>query len=189
MAYEQAARYYRWALEAGADDRLAVLIELGQAQVLAGEVTAGRTTLAEAGSEALEARRGDDLARAVLAMGGGLGGFEVEVGDSEQIRLLEATLELLPEGDEALRAVVLSRLSVTITGAGAEPRRTELARDAAGMARRVGDAGAEVAALAAQPAPATTARSIIPPAAPGSGAAIRLAHRIRRSNPGRRRPG
>lgn len=149
MGYEQAAQYYRWALDAGADDHLALLLELGEAQILAGDLTAGRATLAEAAAAAIEARRADELARSVLAMGGGVGGFEVEVGNADQIRLLEAALALLPDGDGSLRTGVLGRLSVTITGAGAVPRRIELARDAAGMARRIDDPEAEVAALAA----------------------------------------
>lgn len=149
MGYEQAARYYRWAIDAGPSDPLGVLLALGEAEMMAGSPASGRATLAEVASAALEAGRADELARAVLAMGGGIGGFEVAVGDAEQLRLLEAALSLLPEGDSPLRAALLGRLSVTISGTGVEPRRIELARAAAEMARRVGDADAEVAALAA----------------------------------------
>ena len=98
---------------------------------------------------AQQAARGDDLARAVLAMGGGVGGFEVEVGDASQQRFLEQALRLLPEVDSALRALVLARLSVTITGAGTLARRIELARQAVSVAQRIGDLRAEVGALAA----------------------------------------
>jgi hypothetical protein len=149
MAYEQATRYFRWALEAGAEDRLPLTLELGEAQVLAGELTNGRNTLAQAAAMALEVSRGDDLARAVLAMGGGIGGFEVAVGDAGQVRLLEHALRLLPEADGSLRAAVLGRLSVTIAAPESEERRIELAREAASMAQRVGDARAEAGALAA----------------------------------------
>ena len=149
MAYEQATRYFRWALGAEAGDRLTLALELGEAQVLAGELTSGRATLAEAAAMALRARRGDDLARAVLAMGGGIGGFEVAVGDSEQIRLLQQALYLLPEVDGSLRAAVLGRLSVTSAAAASEERRISLARESASMAQRMGDVRVEVAALAA----------------------------------------
>ena len=149
MGYEQAARYYRWALDAGAGDRLSTMLELGEALVLAGELTQGRALLAEMAALAREAERADDLARAVLAMGGGVGGFEVEVGDASQQRFLEQALRLLPEADSALRALVLARLSVTITGAGTLARRIELARQAVSIAQRVGDVRAEVGALAA----------------------------------------
>ena len=149
MGYEQAARYYRWALDAGAGDRLSTMLELGEALVLAGELTQGRAVLAEMAALAREAERADDLARAVLAMGGGVGGFEVEVGDASQQRFLEQALRLLPEADSALRALVLARLSVTITGAGTLARRIELAHQAVSIAQRVGDVRAEVGALAA----------------------------------------
>jgi predicted ATPase len=42
MGYEQAARYCRWALDAGAGDRLGTMLELGEALVLAGEPTQSR---------------------------------------------------------------------------------------------------------------------------------------------------
>jgi hypothetical protein len=73
----------------------------------------------------------------------------VAVGDAGQIRLLEHALRLLPEADGSLRAAVLGRLSVTIAAPASEERRIGLARQAASMAQRVGDARAEVAALAA----------------------------------------
>jgi hypothetical protein len=149
MAYEQAARYYRWVLDAATGDRLSTMLELGEALVLAGELKQGRAVLVEMAALAHEANRGDDLARAVLAMGGGIGGFEVEVGDASQQRFLEQALRLLPEVDSALRALVLARLSVTITGAGALARRIELAHQAVSIAQRVGDVRAEVGALAA----------------------------------------
>ena len=149
MAYEQATRYFRWALDAEADDQMTLTLELGEAQVLAGELTNGRATLAESAEMALQAGRGDHLARAVVAMGGGIGGFEVAVGDPEQIRMLEHALLLLPETDGSLRAAALGRLSVTIAAPVSEERRVSLARESAAMAQRVGDARTEVAALAA----------------------------------------
>jgi len=149
MGYEQAARYYHWALDAGAGDRLSTMLELGEALVLAGELIQGRALLAEMATLAREAERADDLARAVLAMGGGVGGFEVEVGDASQQRFLEQALHLLPAAERSLRALVLARLSVTITGVGSLARRIELARQAVSIAQRVGDVRAEVGALAA----------------------------------------
>ena len=41
MGYEQAARYYRWALDAGAGDRLSTMLELGEALVLGWRVDPG----------------------------------------------------------------------------------------------------------------------------------------------------
>lgn len=147
--YEQAARYFRWALDARVDDRLSVMLELGEALVLAGELTQGRAILAETAALALDAERGNELARAVLAMGGGIGGFEVEVGDVSQIRLLEDALRLLPAEDDSLRAGVLARLSLTLSGMESVARRSDLAREAVGMAQRVDDVRAEIGAYAA----------------------------------------
>lgn len=149
LAFEQAARYFRWALDAQAGDRLDLTFKLGEAQVLAGELAAGRASLREAADLALSSRRADELARAVLAMGGGVGGFEVEVGDAPTIELLEQALQLLPPDDGPTRAAVLARLAVASMGRTGEARRIELARAAVGMAARVGDPTVEVGALAA----------------------------------------
>ena len=82
-------------------------------------------------------------------MGGGVGGFEVDVFDLEQGRSLEDALRLLPDSDSALRAAVLARLSIASAAIASPDERASLADQAADMARRVGDTEAEVAALAA----------------------------------------
>ena len=82
-------------------------------------------------------------------MGGGVGGFEVDLLDVGQAPLLEDALRLLPARDSALRAAVLARLSIVGTGTASADDRAGLADEAAAMARRVGDTEAEVAALAA----------------------------------------
>jgi hypothetical protein len=97
----------------------------------------------------LETEAAEVLAHAVLAMGGGVGGFEVDVLDFEQESLLKEALRLLPDQDSALRAAVLARLSVASAATESPDERASLADQAAKMAWRVGDADAEVAALAA----------------------------------------
>ena len=142
MGYEQAARYYRWALDAGAGDRLSTMLELGEALVLAGELTQGRALLAEMAALAREAERADDLARAVLAMGGGVGGFEVEVGDASQQRFLEQALVCYLKRTVRCERWSWPRLSVTITGAGtlaaAHRARTPGGKHCAARRRRSG---------------------------------------------------
>jgi AAA ATPase domain len=148
LAHEQAISHYRTALDLGAGG-FDVRRRMGEAQVQAGHIGAGRDTLRLVARKALETEAAEVLARAVLAMGGGVGGFEVDVFDFEQERLLNEALRLLPAQDSALRAAVLARLSVA-SAAGASPdERASLADQAAKMARRVGDPEAEVAALAA----------------------------------------
>jgi AAA ATPase domain len=148
LAYEQAVGHYRMALELGAAG-LDVRRRMGEAQVQAGHIGAGRDTLRFVAHRARDAGAAEDLARSVLAMGGGVGGFEVDIFDLEQGGLLDDALRLLPDGDSALRAAVLARLSIASAATASTDKRADLAEKAANMARRVGDAEAEVAALAA----------------------------------------
>jgi hypothetical protein len=147
-AYEQAVGHYRMALELGVGD-LSVRRRLGETQVMAGRIGAGRDILRTVARKARDAGAAEELARAVLAMGGGVGGFEVDLFDVGQTPLLEDALRLLPARDSTLRAAVLARLSIVGTGTASADDRAGLANDAAAMARRVGDTEAEVAALAA----------------------------------------
>jgi hypothetical protein len=78
-----------------------------------------------------------------------VGGFEVDVSDRSQIGLLEDARQALPPEDGTLRAAVLARLSLARAGQATPEECTTQAREAAEMARRIGDAGAEAAALAA----------------------------------------
>jgi AAA ATPase domain len=148
LAHEQAIDHYRMALDLGAGG-LDVRRQMGEAQVQAGHIGAGRDTLRLVARKAREAGAGDVLARSVLAMGGGVGGFEVDIFDLEQGPLLEDALRLLPDDDSALRAAVLARLSVASAAVASPDERASLADQATNMARRVGDVEAEVAALAA----------------------------------------
>ena len=148
MAHEQAVGHYGMALELGAGS-LDVWRRLGEAQVQSGHISAGRDTLRLVAWKAKEAEAAEVLAHAVLAMGGGVGGFEVDIFDVEQGPLLEEALHLLPGRDSAIRAAVLARLSIASAAVASPDERASLADQAAAMARRVGDAEAEVAALAA----------------------------------------
>ena len=148
LAHEQAIGHYRMALELGAGG-LDVQRRMGEAQLQAGHIGAGRDVLRMVARKAKEANAGEVLARAVLAMGGGVGGFEVDVLDLEQGRLLKDALRLLPDQDSALRAAILARLSIASAVIASPDERASLADQAANMARRVGDTEAEVAALAA----------------------------------------
>ena len=82
-------------------------------------------------------------------MGGGIGGFEVDVFDREQAGFVQDAVRLLPDSDSGLRAAVLARLSIASAATASADQRASLAEQAAVMARRVGDTEAEVAALAA----------------------------------------
>lgn len=149
LGYEQAIRYYQWALEGEADDSLDALVGLGEAQLLAGDLRSARTTLHQAAQAAFQQHNGETLARAVLSMGTGVGGFEVDIYDDEQRTLLEHALRLLPEHDSSLRAAVMARLSLARALVATIAERAADAEAAAQMAARVGDRAVEVSALGA----------------------------------------
>ena len=147
LGYDHAASLYHWARDLG-DDSLDTLTELGEAQVLAGQLAQGRQTLASAAARAAAERRGEALTRAVLAAGSGIGGYEVDVRDEQQVARLRDALPLLGD-DSRLRAAALARIALVDTSLPAG-RRAALADNAAAIAARLGDIAGEVAALAAR---------------------------------------
>ena len=145
--YEQATRFYRWALDAPGEDERGIRLELGEAQVLSGEMSAGRSALRELAHECLNTGDGETAARALLAMGGGAAGFEVDVDDVEVHGLLQRALALMPEGDSSTKATALARSALGRSLVDAAAR--SCAQEAVDMARRLGDTRAEAAAIAA----------------------------------------
>lgn len=148
LAYDHAASLYLWARNLG-DDSLDTLTELGEAQVLAGQLTQGRQTLDSTATRAAAESRGEALTRAVLAGGSGVGGYEVDVRDEHQVALLRNALSLLGDDDSRLRAAALARIALVDTSLTIE-RRATLADDALAMSARLGDADGEVGAAAAR---------------------------------------
>ncbi|MDP8960218.1 MAG: tetratricopeptide repeat protein, partial [Actinomycetota bacterium] len=84
----------------------------------------------------------EELARAALGLGGGGSGFEARPADQHQIDLLEEARAALGQEDSALRAWVLTRLSVAATGRQNPEQRADLSREAVEVARQVNDARA-----------------------------------------------
>jgi hypothetical protein len=144
--FEAAALHFARALEHPSTDRAAVSVEYGEALQLGGDVAAARAVLLRA---AREARQPADLARAALALGGGVAGFEVAAHDDEQTALLRRADADLPHDEPALRAAVRARLSVALAGTVPDTVRVDLAEQATATARRVGDQEIETAAQAA----------------------------------------
>jgi tetratricopeptide (TPR) repeat protein len=147
--FETAAEHFRRALTADGTDQVALRVELGEALQLSGEIEAARAELLRAAREAEAAGRPVELARAALALGGGLAGFEVPHSDDAQATLLTRAAALLPDAERALRAAVLGRLS--LAGAATMPAvdRIATAERAVQLARDAGDAAVESAVLAA----------------------------------------
>jgi tetratricopeptide (TPR) repeat protein len=155
FAEEEAGEWYERALSLvrsggfGVADELPVLLALGEARVRRGDLPAARSAYVEAANIARRADRPDDLARAALGLGAGLGGFEISLFDQTQIDLLEDALVAIGTDDSSRRAQVLARLSVALSFMAAEERRFELSREAVEMARRLGDQATLGYALAA----------------------------------------
>jgi tetratricopeptide (TPR) repeat protein len=149
MGYEQAVDAYRIALRGKEIERTKVMLELGEAQMYAGDLEGSRLTFAQAAELARQSGRASHLALAALGMGTGLGGFEVPLHNELQVELLEEALTSLPERDGGLRAAVMGRLSLAYADSAREGERIKLARSAVAMAGRVGDPCVESGALAA----------------------------------------
>ncbi|HEX4398371.1 MAG TPA: AAA family ATPase [Trebonia sp.] len=151
FGFEAAAAHYARALASRPAEATAVSVEYGEALQLCGDVAAAREVLLGAAREAASAgrERAGDLARAALALGGGLAGFEVPLQDEEQADLLRSADAALPPGETALRAAVRGRLSLALAGSASQAERVALAQDAVRLARAAGERQIESAVLAA----------------------------------------
>jgi class 3 adenylate cyclase len=145
MAHEEAARQYELALQAlelrehNEAGKCAMLLTLSETLWRAGEYDRAKETGLQAANLARKLADGESLARAVLDYGGTLPAFAAVIRDETLVALLEEALAALPEGDNPLRARVLSRLAEEITFSDPYERREALCREAIEMARRIGD--------------------------------------------------
>jgi predicted ATPase len=145
LAHDEAVSYYRQALElleitptAGEEDqRLDLLVSLGEAQHSTGE-PAYRETLLEAAR--LAASRGDAcrLARAALANSRGGMFSSTNSVDEERVAVLEAALDAMDGSDLATRARLLANLGIELVWA-LDRDQAALSNEALGLARRLGD--------------------------------------------------
>ncbi|MBI4515381.1 MAG: protein kinase [Deltaproteobacteria bacterium] len=145
MAYEEAARQYELALQAlelrehSEAGKCAMLLTLSETLWRAGEYDRAKETALQAADLARKLGDAQSLARAVLDYGGTLPAFAAVIRDETLVALLEEALAALPQGDNPLRARVLSRLAEEITFSDPYERREALCREAIEMARRLSD--------------------------------------------------
>lgn len=111
-----------------------------------GRVDEGLAACEAAADTARGAAAPEVVAMAALAYGSV---FRFATVDPRLIRLLESALELLPEGDSALRAQLLARLAAARQPDPEPARPIALARSAIAMAERVGDVRVRAATLRA----------------------------------------
>jgi len=160
VAYEEAARLFRLALEtaedAGAGDsgKAELLLRLGDAQWRSGGSRTAKATLEQAAE--LARGSGDAEGFAVIALtyaGAAIRWVWVSPGtvDEPAVELLEEALAALPEGDTPLRARLLACLASELHFRPRASRRcAELSAEAVAMARGAGDPGTLAYVLSAR---------------------------------------
>jgi len=145
LAYEEAVRFYQSALQTlelkervDEAERCKLLLCLAEAHRKANEFDQALATLLRAAHSAKAARLPDLFARTALA-------YEYVVwradrrADVAVIHLMEEALQIIAEGDIALRARILGGLARAILYKGAPKQATTYAEQAVAMARRLGD--------------------------------------------------
>jgi DNA-binding SARP family transcriptional activator len=154
FAFEDAAAHYERARAFFPDDddgtRARVLISLAEAHGRSGDLTGACLTLYEAIPSARRAGLLDDLGETLLRATS----FLASNWDQEAWDAGHAGLELLPDGDSAVRAVLISRLALATQSFGspaeATRRTAPLSIEAHEMASRVGDPTALAAGIQAR---------------------------------------
>jgi tetratricopeptide (TPR) repeat protein len=146
LACEEAILHYRHALDALAGTepderrRCELLLALGDAYDLAGDVERAKEVHARAADIARELGDVPALVRAALGSGGQWARkFTSAVFDKSDAGLLESALAALADEDSVQRAKVLARLGLKLRFMGASERAKMLTREAVHMARRLGD--------------------------------------------------
>ena len=143
LAFDEAGRLFRTALELGVDDpadRAEVLLRLGDARHRAGDAEEALEAFREAAAIARDLGDGELLARAAI-------GFEETcwrpaIHDAGADELLEEAAAALPGDESPVRARVLGALARTLT-LGGDAERGAAAREASiAMSRRLGTTGA-----------------------------------------------
>jgi tetratricopeptide (TPR) repeat protein len=153
LAYEESADHYERALSALAlkeepdeECRCYLLLGLADAETKTGNADKGWEAFQEAANIARKLPAPELFARAALGSGSWAIGLRYGKVDEVQVGLLEEALAMIPQDDSALRAKVLAQMALACYHMPGD-RRLLLSQSALEMARRVGDAAAQVAAL------------------------------------------
>jgi len=145
LAYEEAVRLYRLALEAhevqspAADAaRCELLLAMGDAQARAGEQASAKETFLRAADVAGELGLPEHLARAAIGYGGRF--VWARAGDDERlVPLLQDGLAALGDEDGHLRVRLLARLACALRDRRPNEMVARISEQAVGIARRIGD--------------------------------------------------
>jgi eukaryotic-like serine/threonine-protein kinase len=153
LAYEEAARWYRTALDAldGADARdeqarCELLLWLGEAEMRAGNAPAAKTAYLDAAAVARHRGLPRELARAAAGYGGRI--VWARAGDDDRlVPLLEEGLAAIAGDDVELHAKLLARLAGALRDEPSRERRDKLSSEAVALARRTENLAALAYAL------------------------------------------
>ncbi len=156
LAYEEAVRLYRMALQAlelrdRPDDltRIDLMLALGDTLWRAGDEQRGRETLLRAADRARISGSSEQLGRAAILYGGRF--IWLRAGnDRHIIPLLQDAIATLGEQDSALRVRLMSRLAGTLRGRLDRETGARLIEDAIRMAERLEDPPTMMFALTAR---------------------------------------
>ncbi len=152
VAYEEAARHYQAALDAGElagltdETRCELFLLLGEAEIRAGNGAAAKKAFLHAADIARRLGLRRELARAAAGYGGRhFWGRASE--DDRLVPLLEEGLAALGEEDVELQVRLLARLAGALRDEHSRDRRDKLSREAVELARQVGNSTALAYAL------------------------------------------
>lgn len=156
LAYEEAVRLYRTALQAlelarpvDVDRRCDLLLALGDANLLAGDHDAAKTAFLEAAQMARTVGSSEKLARAAIGYGGRF--VWMRAGkDRHLVPLLEEALEAVGRQQSELRVRLLARLAGALRDQTDRAPREVISRDALDMARALGNPATLAYALVAR---------------------------------------
>jgi eukaryotic-like serine/threonine-protein kinase len=155
-AYEVARDYFKQALrilESGAagdeEQYFAVLLDLGNAQMHAGQREAAQATLERAAELARRLGLADGLARVALRIAHPVAVVDMTTADKRELRLLQDALEMLPEGEPGLCALLKARLAAAQVDTNDWATQAALCDDAARLATSCADEAVEVNVLCA----------------------------------------
>jgi class 3 adenylate cyclase/DNA polymerase III delta prime subunit len=151
-AYEDASGHYQTALQAlevrdtpDEAQRCELLLSVGDARNSAGDRDTAKDIFIQAADIARKRNDAESLSRAALGFAGLLG--EWGTVDERTMGLLHEALDALRKEDSALRAMLLSRLSVELWFSGSTEPADVPSRQAVDMARRIDDPAALADAL------------------------------------------
>ena len=157
VAYEEASEHFERALQAfGLQDqadvprRCDLLLALATAQSRAGNTRGARETFLRAAFLARRLESPEQLARAALGYGAGMGGFEFGLVDDTLLGLLQDAREALGPDDGPLQARVLGRMATELYYSDRAQERAQLSEAAVAMARRLEDRGTVASTLSAR---------------------------------------